>query len=243
MSDPTVLAYGDDPLQQFNLYDHPSGAPAVLFIHGGGWQRGSKDRMTLALKHHLDRLVPRYAAFSMNYRFSPGTLFPGQVDDTHAMLDWIVAHADEHKVDPRTLVFAESSGAQMGALAAVARRHPNVRAFIGFAGVYDMTVEDETTALGQLIATNLGCDPHECVKLARAASPRFNVERPRPALLVHGTADPVVGTYQSVLFSVALAQRQSQVKFLPGGGHTGPAFMTPDVEAAVDAFLARVLPA
>lgn len=244
MSDPLVLAYGPDPLQAFTLYDHPPGAPSLLFIHGGGWQRGDKDRLNIALEHHRARLASRYAVFSMNYRVAPATIFPGPVDDTHAMLDWLAAHAAEHDADPAVVLFTESAGSALGALAAVSGRHPHVRGFIGFAGVYDLTIENDTTALGQLAAAYLGCEPQDCLSTAQAASPRFNVAVPQPSLLVHGTADPVVGTYQSVLFASALGRRSvARVLFLPGGGHTGFAFTTPEVETAIDTFLRKRLPA
>ncbi len=236
------LAYGESPLQRFNLYDHPPGAPCVLFIHGGGWQRGDKDRMTLALQHHANRLVDRYTVLSMNYRLAPETRFPGQPDDARSMLEWIAGHAPEWNAGTDCVVFAESSGASLGALRAVSGAHPGVRGYIGFAGVYDLTVENDSTALGQLVATYLGCEPQDCPQTAREASPSRNVIAPLPALLVHGTADPVVGTYQSVLFAAALGPPHFELLFLPGGGHTGPAFQTPEVDAAVDALLSRALP-
>ena len=41
-----TLAYGRDRLQKLDFYPAQNAkgpAPLVLFVHGGGWQRGSKD--------------------------------------------------------------------------------------------------------------------------------------------------------------------------------------------------------
>jgi triacylglycerol lipase/alpha-L-fucosidase 2 len=239
MAQISAFPYGGDPLQALNLYEHPPGAPCVLFVHGGGWQRGDKDRMTLALQHHANRLSGRFTVLSMNYRLAPAALFPAQVDDAHLALDWIAAQAGEQGFDPATVVFTESAGAAHGGLAALSGRHPQVRGLIGFAGVFDLSVEDDTTPLGQLVATYLGCDPHECRPTAEAASPAHNPHVRPPALFVHSTGDPVVGAYQSVIMANVIGPG-AHIHFIPGSGHTGPDFMTPAVDAAVDTYLARV---
>ena len=210
----------------------------VLFVHGGGWQRGTKDRMTLAFQHHANRLVDRFTVLSMDYRLAPATIFPGQVEDGDAVLTWINDHAGEHGYDASTVVFVESAGAAVAVGPALSGRHPLVRGMIGFAGVYDLSVENDETALGQLVATYLGCDPHECLSTAQEASPGQHVVTRVPSLLVHSTGDPVVGAYQSVLMANVIGP-EARLHFIPGSGHTGPDFQTPAVDAAVDALLAR----
>ncbi|HMU89413.1 MAG TPA: hypothetical protein PKC33_01785, partial [Pseudomonadales bacterium] len=40
-----TIAYGRDALQRLDVWTVPGSdaAPLVMFVHGGGWQRGSKD--------------------------------------------------------------------------------------------------------------------------------------------------------------------------------------------------------
>ena len=53
-----AIAYGTDPLQQLSLWpgiaaqaNTPTiGTPLIVFVHGGGWKRGSKDNATGAWK-------------------------------------------------------------------------------------------------------------------------------------------------------------------------------------------------
>ena len=63
------VPYGSDPSQVVDFYKSSSDKPAPLmfFIHGGGWNGGSKDRVS-GLKECLDAGL---AVVSVEYRFVP----------------------------------------------------------------------------------------------------------------------------------------------------------------------------
>jgi acetyl esterase/lipase len=63
------VPYGSDPSQVVDFYKSSSKTPAplMLFIHGGGWNGGSKDRV-IGLKECLDAGL---AVVSVEYRFVP----------------------------------------------------------------------------------------------------------------------------------------------------------------------------
>lgn len=67
------IAYGPHPRQRFDVYlpARPQGAPTILYVHGGGWQRGDK-----AMRGLIEAKQRRWTAagaivISTNYRFVP----------------------------------------------------------------------------------------------------------------------------------------------------------------------------
>jgi acetyl esterase len=89
-------------------------APALVFLHGGGWVQGS-----LAYSDPLCRSLALRAGatvFSDDYRLAPEHPFPAALDDAAAVLEWVIAHAEELGVDPRRVaVGGESAGGQLAA--------------------------------------------------------------------------------------------------------------------------------
>ena len=64
-----AIAYGTDPLQRLSLWPgivaqqggRSIDTPLIVFVHGGGWKRGSKDNATGAWKieqYHLTVPIP-----------------------------------------------------------------------------------------------------------------------------------------------------------------------------------------
>jgi acetyl esterase/lipase len=96
-------------------------APAVVWIHGGGYVLGSNEGDDL----RFDRWCRRFpiVGVSVDYRLSPETPFPGPLDDCYAALRWTFEHAEELGVDrSRIGIGGQSAGAGLAAgLALLAR--------------------------------------------------------------------------------------------------------------------------
>ena len=85
-----TLNYGSDKLQNLDFYPAANGnqrAPLVVFVHGGGWKRGSKDNGTGQWKapHYT---AAGYAFVSINYRLVPEATVEQQGADVAASLLW-----------------------------------------------------------------------------------------------------------------------------------------------------------
>jgi dipeptidyl aminopeptidase/acylaminoacyl peptidase len=68
----------------------------------------------------------------------------------------------------------------------------------------------------------------------------LRVEKLPSALLIHGDSDGAIGPYQSLTFARALGRIRARVVIVPGGQHTGPTMLRPELDAALHAFAREV---
>lgn len=96
-------------------------APALLFMHGGGFTIGSVNS-----HDRLCRMLAREGqcqVFSLDYRLAPETRFPGAVDDAFAALAWLRETAHELGADgDRLAVGGDSAGGTLAAACALFAR-------------------------------------------------------------------------------------------------------------------------
>ena len=134
-------------------------APVVVGVHGGGWQIGDRKFYT----HWGNYLATNgYAVFAIEYRLmKPGVkTWPGAVYDTKAAVQFVRAEAARFGLDAdRVGLIGDSAGAHLSALVALAGNEPlfsgqhlggrhaevsaEVKAVVGFYGVYDMLAQWE----------------------------------------------------------------------------------------------------
>lgn len=107
--------------------------PAVMMIHGGGWNSGSPD-MQKALALQLAR--NGYVTFTVEYRLSPEALFPAGMEDLEEAAAWFATHATQYGADPTSLAVSGcSAGGQLAALIGTRNRENRFRAVINIDGI------------------------------------------------------------------------------------------------------------
>jgi acetyl esterase/lipase len=95
--------------------------PGILYMHGGGYIRGSAASTLRAVQEVASALD--CAMVSVEYRLAPETRFAGSIEDNYAGLKWLHAHATELGVDPSRLgVMGGSAGGGHAALLAITAR-------------------------------------------------------------------------------------------------------------------------
>lgn len=226
------------------------GAPLVVFLHGGGFVRGSRKVFTpgIGVERSFDRIVAAgLAVASCEYRLSGEARFPAQLDDVDAAISWLTAHGADHGVDASRLVlWGVSAGATIAALAAL--RRTDVRGVVDWFGPADlitMAAHDTGEAPADTREARwIGGAAADLPDLARAASPVHNVHEGAPPFhLAHGTSDVHVPIGQSEQLAAALAAAGVPVELtrVPGGEHfwRGVTDTDPLFDAAID-FCLRV---
>jgi acetyl esterase/lipase len=224
-------------------------APLVVFLHGGGWLRGSRKVFTPGIgdARSFDRIVAAgFAIASCEYRLSGEAHFPAQLDDVDAALAWLHAHGAEHGVDAsRIVLWGVSAGATLAALTAL--RRDDVRAVVdwfGPADLFTMAEHDMGDAPDQTREARwIGGPAAQHPEIARAASPVHQVRPGAPPFHIsHGTADEHVPFAQSEALTGALRGVGADVEFHPveGGRHfwQGLDDTDPIVDRAID-FISR----
>lgn len=114
-----TLSYGTDPLQQLDFYPAQGAkgpAPLVLFVHGGGWKRGSKGNAgSRSAPGHFTGLGYNYA--SIDYRLVPEATVEQQGEDVARALKALLDRAATLGIDRRRVVImGHSAGAHLVAL-------------------------------------------------------------------------------------------------------------------------------
>lgn len=110
--------YGADREQGLDYWrtQSDSAAPLILFVHGGGWQHGSKDNATGTWKptHYL---AEGYNFASIDYRLVPRARVEDQAADVAAALKALLDRADALGIDrTRVVLMGHSAGAHLVAL-------------------------------------------------------------------------------------------------------------------------------
>jgi acetyl esterase/lipase len=115
-----TIAYGKEALQTLSYWapvtKSAKPAPLVVFVHGGGWKRGTKENGTgkAKLAHFTGE---GYAFASIDYRLVPEATVEQQAADVASALAALIAHAGELGFDPKRIVLmGHSAGAHLVAL-------------------------------------------------------------------------------------------------------------------------------
>jgi acetyl esterase/lipase len=203
-------------------------APVLVYVHGGGWVVGFRERQGLPLMRHL--ASRGWVCFSIDYRLSPRATFPDHIIDVKRALAWVKEHAEEHGGDPEfVVVCGNSAGAHLAALAALTANDEkyqpgfehadtSVRGCIALYGIYDFT-DRHRHFPNRGFATLV---EHFVMKKSRAhapedycrASPYFRVhEEAPPFLVVHGDRDSLAPTGESRKFVEALREKSVPVVY------------------------------
>lgn len=100
-----------------------TGAPVLIYLHGGGFRMGSK---LLGGRPLLYRLASRgWVGVSANYRLQPGVTYADQLADAKRVVAWVREHAEEYGADPGAIVVSGgSAGAHLAAMVALTAHDP-----------------------------------------------------------------------------------------------------------------------
>ncbi len=238
--------------------------PLVVWVHGGGWRKGSKGN-----GGRIRGLVAQgFAIASINYRLSGEAQFPAQIHDCKAAIRWLRAHAKKYGYDAKRIGAAGSSaGGHLVALLATSGgvaelegevggnvdRSSRVQAVCDLWGPTDFLQLDAHAIPGGRLVHNAANSPEAQLiggpiqenkeKVARANPITYVDHTDPPLLIIHGEQDAVVPVHQSELLVKACQRAGVPVQYhaLAGEGHGAKGFPPEKMNALILAFFQKHL--
>jgi arylformamidase len=170
------VPYGPAPRQRFDLFPGSSpAAPCLVFIHGGYWQRNTREDFACfsqgVLAHGWSMALP-------GYTLAPEATLTEIVSEIRRALDWLGADGVKHGVCAGPIVVSGWSAG--GHLTAMALDHPHVAAGLAISGIYELAPIRDTYLDAKLRLTD--------AEIA-ALSPLRLPPVPKPLAISYGAAE------------------------------------------------------
>lgn len=235
------------------------GSKLVVWIHGGGWHKGSKNDCKIKwLTTH------GYSVASISYRLSQIAKFPAQIHDCKAAIRWLRAQENKFGYDSDKIVAAgASAGGYLATLLGTSHgvkqlegnvggnleMNSSLSGIINYYGPTDFILRSKTqphraNKVGSVVYNLLGGGADKKVKLATLASPVYHVTKNDPPILIfHGDKDATVLIDQANAITSAYKKMNLSVNMntLPGKKHGGTEFYTGENRKKVLQFLGEIV--
>jgi acetyl esterase/lipase len=210
----------------------PGPWPAVLVIHGGGFNEGTPDSSAESVTCAQDLATAGYIALSIEYRLAPPGSLPGQTSDGR-----FPDQSDDVKLAVRTARSDPRCNGQVGAIGGSAGGYHTAFAAatgtigddridvgVSLSGLYDATDFSPNPTLDYYTATitNYVGVPSTDTTAMRAASAAWLADTTiSPMFMVNTLEDPMPYSQLAdmIMHLDALGVTNYQVLTLPGGGH------------------------
>jgi acetyl esterase/lipase len=110
------IPYGSHERQHLDVFlpaGNVTAPPVVLFVHGGAFVSGHRNRTEQIYSNVLHYLAQRgIAGINVGYRLATHATYPGATQDIAAAVDWARAHAHEFGWNPdKVFLMSQSAGA------------------------------------------------------------------------------------------------------------------------------------
>jgi acetyl esterase/lipase len=224
------ISYGKDTAQRMDIYlpanRSTDSTKAVILIHGGGWNSGSKNDFAAYIDSFKARM-PDYAIFNINYRLVNGSnLFPTQEQDVKAAIDFTVENSKEYHINKDKLVLlGVSAGGHLALLQGYKYKNPKIVAIIDFFGPTDLVAMYQKPwhpLVPYALQMITGTTPAHNLTIYQQSSPINYVNaRSAPTLILHGGSDNIVNVSQSRSLKNKLdkAGVKNELIIYPGKSH------------------------
>jgi acetyl esterase/lipase len=184
---------------------------ALLFIHGGWWKEGTRDRWHSVAKWYCDQ---GYTCASIGYRFAPKYPFPSQIEDVRLAMQFFLQHANEFKFDPnKVVVLGSSAGGYLALMLGIVR---NDNPYFSSIDIKMETVPQFVVAYNPISTLHMdadnvrkfvgGTEEENTEKYSMGSPIDLITGNEPPILILHGDADVVTPIQDSIAFCDRLKQ-------------------------------------
>ncbi len=220
-------------------------APVIVYVHGGGWIRGTRAKVYRLPKFANQR---GYMVVSVDYRPVPRTSIDGQVRDVTRGIRWVQRNIKRYGGDPkRIVIMGHSAGSHLVAMIGARGSIKGLRGIISNdVQAYDMIAYGGMRGdLPRVYAMAFGSNPKNWERWSPVTYVRRNSGFP-PFMIMHSGGN-ITARRRTLSrgFAAELRRRGARVTVFDGSRYTHGAIMSrigssPEVTRAVERFLRRV---
>lgn len=201
------LRYGPRERNTWDLFPAKDPkAPCLAFIHGGYWQRNSKDQFANLIGGPY---AHGWAAALPGYTLAPDATMTDIVAEIRAALDWLAEHGPAHGIAGPIVLSGWSAG---GHLTAMCLDHPGVVAGLAISGLFELGPIRDTYLNERLRLTD--------TEIATLSPMRLPVVH-KPLAITYGTAElpPLVSDSRDLHALRSAAHAPGVLIPMAGGNH------------------------
>jgi acetyl esterase len=193
--------------------------PAVIVMHGGGWEAGDKVTYVTPMFEPLARAG--LAWFSIDYRLTPAFTHQDQLEDLRQAIRFVRAEHKRFNIDPaRIFLLGESASGQM--VSQIATEDRALAGVISFYGVYDfnaMVTDASPRSLLVRLFRRTVLNDESRAELRRYSPLHTGHKDMPPVLLVNGTGERLWAQAQAFDRRLTELGVQHDVVALEGAPH------------------------
>jgi acetyl esterase/lipase len=201
------LRYGPRERNTWDLFPAKDPkAPCLVFIHGGYWQRNSKDQFANLI---AGPYAHGWAGALPGYTLAPDATLTEITAEIIAALDWLAENGPSHGIAGPIVLSGWSAG---GHLTAMCLGHASVVAGLAISGIFELGPMRETALNDKMRLTD-----EEIVALSPLRLPMVN----KPLAIAYGTAElpPLVSDSRDLHAKRAAAHLAGPLLPVPGANH------------------------
>jgi acetyl esterase/lipase len=201
------LRYGPRERNTWDLFPAKDPkAPCLVFIHGGYWQRNSKDQFANLI---AGPYAHGWAGALPGYTLAPDATLTEITAEITAALDWLAANGPSHGIAGPIALSGWSAG---GHLTAMCLGHASVVAGLAISGIFELGPMRETSLNDKMRLTD-----EEIAVLSPLRLPMVN----KPLAIAYGTAElpPLVSDSRDLHATRAAAHLPGPLLPVPGANH------------------------
>jgi len=194
---------------------HGRNRPAVIVIHGGGWDSGNRIAFVGQFLEMLTRAG--YNWFSIDYRLGGIRNYKDALDDLRVAVDFVRCNAGKFRINRNNIaLLGEDAGAHLAAMLA-AEKPAGVKAAVLIGGFYDLReipkfksqIPNPESQISNLESQISNPD------FLTEASPIIRITKTIPTtLVVHGAADREAPPEQAAKYCEAIRQAGGRCEYL-----------------------------
>lgn len=226
--DLTLDIYQPKYAQQFST------RPTVIWLHGGGWLAGAKDRA----RGYFQLLAAQgFNVVAVQYQLAPEVVYPTQLQQIDQALQFLQQHAADYQIDPQQLYLAgDSAGANLASHYAALVTNPDfahqsqlspsiqpvqLRGLILHCGIYDLNAFMQTApeqfkliewTVKNLLAAYLQPQQEHQQEFLQRLSPSEYLTSNYPPVFISGGNKDFLTETQAMPFVAQLQQHQIPVE-------------------------------